>query len=54
MAEILSIVFRLSLTFLAWFISEKILLDNYEGTFDTIRDSGFGIRDSEFGVRDSK
>ena len=38
----------------AWFISEKILLDNYEGTFDTIRDSGFGIRGSGFGVRDSE
>ena len=30
--------------FTAWFISEKILLDNY----DTIRDSGFGIRGSGF------
>ena len=35
----------------AWFISEKIWLDNYEGTFETIRNSGFGIRDSGFGVR---
>ena len=42
-----------ALRFLAWFISEKILLDNYEGTFDTIRDSGFGIRGSGFGIRDS-
>ena len=34
----------------AWFISEKILLLT-EGTFDTIRDSGFGIRNSGFGIR---
>ena len=34
--------------------SEKIWLDNYEGTFETIRDSGFGIRGSGFGIRDEE
>ena len=36
---------------LAWFTSAKILVDNYPGTFETIRDSGFGVRGSGFGKR---